>query len=470
MKRLTFFCAVLALLTASPAVLQTKALQSSTAGTTAQPEQYQAMVKTYCVTCHNSKLPQPAGGLSLDALHVQSAHERPEVWEKVVRKLRGRLMPPPGSNQPEQKDIDSLVGYLENTLDSRGTGPKAGFVGIQRMSRTEYAAAVKALVGVEITAKDVLPQDVSVDGFDNIASALSVSPTFVEQYVESARMIAKKAVGVTSLDNVMYPLAANRGGEAMPLGLRDGGLRLKHNFTADGEYRFKVHFPDQTLGLYTGSLENEATVVIMIDGKIMFKKAIGGLDDLMVNNRKAGDGRAQIQDRFDKIPLEIRAGVREVIVGFIDRSRFESTSTQGGGGTGLPNFVNIEITGPYKMTGVSTESRRLIYVCDPKTGGETPCAKQIAENLARRAFRRPINEADVTSLMRFYETGRREAQARQGAASTDVGGNFDKGIERLVAAVLASPEFLYRTIRGVQAAKPGEAQARQGAASSNEVP
>jgi hypothetical protein len=202
----------------------------------------------------------------------------------------------------------------------------------------------------------------------------------------------------------------------------------------------------------------------------MFKKAIGGLDDLMVNNRKAGDGRAQIQDRFDKIPLQIQAGVREVIVGFIDRSRFESTSSQGGGGTGLPNFVNIEITGPYKMTGVSTESRRLIYVCDPKTGGETPCAKQIAENLARRAFRRPINEADVTSLMRFYETGRREAQARQGAASTDVGGNFDKGIERLVAAVLASPEFLYRTIRGVQAAKPGEAQARQGAASSNEVP
>ncbi len=128
----------------------------------------------------------------------------------------------------------------------------------------------------------------------------------------------------------MYPLNANRGGEAMPLGLRDGGLRLKHNFTADGEYRFKVHFPDQTLGLYTGSLENEATVVIMIDGKVMFKKPIGGLDDLMLNNRKAGDGRAQIQDRFDKIPLQIQAGVREVVVGFIDRSRFESISSVGG--------------------------------------------------------------------------------------------------------------------------------------------
>ncbi|HZI51945.1 MAG TPA: DUF1592 domain-containing protein, partial [Terriglobia bacterium] len=210
-------------------------------------------------------------------------------------------------------------------------------------------------------------------------------------------------------------------------------------------YRFKVHFPDQTLGLYTGSLENEATLVIMVDGKIMFKKAIGGLEDLMLNNRKAGDGRAQIQDRFDKIPLQIQAGVREVVVGFIDRSRFESTATAGGGGTGLPNFANIEITGPYKMTGVSTDSRRLIYVCEPKAAaGETPCAKQISENLARRAFRRPIAEADVTTLMRFYETGRKE------------GGNFDKGIERVVAAVLASPEFLYRTIRGAQAARAPE--------------
>jgi mono/diheme cytochrome c family protein len=485
MKRWSFICAVLALMTASPAVLQTRGVvQSGAPGSAAAPaqtEQFQAMIKTYCAGCHNSKLTTPAGGLALDTMNIEAAAQHPEIWEKAIRKMHGRLMPPPGSKQPEQKDIDSLVAYLENSLDKNTTGPRAGYVRIQRLTRTEYAAEVKALVGVDVTAKEVLPAEVAVEGFDNIASALSVSATFVEQYVESARMIARKAIGDTSLENVVYTLAANRGGEAMPLGLRDGGLRLKHNFTADGEYRFKVRFPDQTLGLYTGSLENEATAVIMIDGKIMFKKAIGGLDDLMVNNRKAGDGRAEIQDRFDKIPLQIPAGVREVIVGFIDRSRFESTSSQGGGGTGVPNFVNIEITGPYKMTGVSTESRRLIYVCDFKTAGETPCAKQIAENLARRAFRRPVNEADVTSLMRFYEIGRREAQAqqaasgeaqaRQGAASSsDAAGNFDKGIERLVAAVLASPEFLYRTIRGVQAAKPpAEAQARQGAASSAEA-
>src|SRR5262245_21229507 len=116
MKRLTFICAVLALLAASPAVLQTKAFQSG-AGASAQPEQHQAVVKTYCAGCHNSKLTNPARGLALDTINVQAPTEHPEIWEKAIRKLRGRLMPPPGSNQPDQTAIDALIGYLENKLD-----------------------------------------------------------------------------------------------------------------------------------------------------------------------------------------------------------------------------------------------------------------------------------------------------------------------------------------------------------------
>src|SRR5437773_2934990 len=347
------------------------------------------------------------------------------------------------------------------------------------MSRTEYIASVKALVGVDVKAKDILPQDTTIGGFYNIASGLGVSPAFVEQYVESARVIAKQAVGDISLEDITYLAGANRGGEAMPLGWRDGGIRVKHNFTADGEYRFQIHFPDQVLGLYTANLENEATVVLLIDGKVVFKKAIGGVDDLMVNNRKAGDGRAQIQARFDKIPIQVQAGIREVVVGFVERSRFESTSYLAGGGLGggavfansgglQPSFGNdansfLQIKGPYNPNGISTLSHSLIYVCDPAqrkpdraqpqvtAAGEAPCAKQIAENLARRAFRRPTTEADLAVLMPFYEAGRKEK-------------DFDRGVERLVAAVLASPEFLYRAIQGQQAATAkagGEAQARQ---------
>src|SRR5262245_60724192 len=122
MKRLIFFCGVLTLLIASPAVFQTKAQQggaSASRGVSAQPEQLQAMVTTYCAGCHNSKLGKPAGGLALDTQNVQAAAEHPEIWEKVIRKLRGRLMPPPGANQPDQKDIDSFLAWMENTLDTQ---------------------------------------------------------------------------------------------------------------------------------------------------------------------------------------------------------------------------------------------------------------------------------------------------------------------------------------------------------------
>ena len=351
-------CAVLALLFASSPALRTEVPLQAGAGQAGavqtwrvrQPARpHQALLTTHCYSCHSTRA--KAGGLALQGLDTQAAGADAETWEKVVRKLRGRLMPPPGSPQPEQKDIDAFVAWMENKLDTNPRAPKAGYVGLQRLSRTEYTAAVKALVGVEIVAKDVLPQDAAVEGFDNIASALNVSPTFMEQYVEAARTIAKKAIGDRSLDSTSYASAAHRGVEAMPLGLRDGGMRLKHNFPVDGEYRFNVLFPDGTLGLYTGSLENEATLVLMIDGKVMFKKPIGGLNDLMLNNRKAGDGRQQIADRFRNVSLPIQAGVREVVVGFIDRSRFESLGNQGGGGGGLPSFNSIEIKGPTTRPG-----------------------------------------------------------------------------------------------------------------------
>src|SRR6516225_3942633 len=455
MKRPLLLGALLALIATAQA--QTRSTAGSppaaAAATAGSSEEAKATISAYCTTCHSSRV--KSGGLALDNLNVDAVANDAAIWEKAVRKLRGRLMPPPGAKQPEQKEVDSLIGYLETKLDANTTLPRAAYVGVQRMSRTEYIAAVKALVGVDVKTKDILPQDTTIGGFDNIASGLGVSPAFVEQYVESARVIAKQAVGDLSLEDITYLAGANRGGEAMPLGLRDGGIRVKHNFTADGEYRFQIHFPDQVLGLYTANLENDATVVLLIDGKVVFKKTIGGVDDLMLNNRKAGDGRAQIQARFDKIPLQVQAGIREVVVGFLERSRFESTSYLAGGGLGggavfagsgglQPSFGNdansfLQIKGPYNPNGISTLSHSLIYVCDYKKAGEAPCAKQIAENLARRAFRRPATEADLSVLMAFYDAGKKEK-------------DFDRGVERLVAAVLASPEFLYRAIEGRQAA------------------
>jgi mono/diheme cytochrome c family protein len=435
-KRLIYVSALLALIASPTAVGQTA------------PDQNRAMLTTYCVTCHNTRL--KTGGIAFDALDLQAAPDDAQVWEKALRKLRGHLMPPPGAPQPPQKDVDSFVAWMENTLDTHAKGPKAGHVPIQRLNSTEYAAAVKALVGVDVNAKDVLPQDIRIDGFDNVAVALSVSPSFLDQYIAAARRVANLAVGSPNprVSNVKYLIAANQNSdEPLPPGLR-GGVRFKHDFPADGEYR--INILDLSVGLYTGQMENETTLVIMIDGRIVFRKTIGGPADLALAERKAADGRAAIMERFSKIPVQVQAGVRDVVVGFIDRSHVESDENVSalnafGGFRGCgydPNAGRmallcngIEITGPFNPTGISrTSSRDLIFVCDPRKTGEAACAKQITENLARRAYRRPVTADDVAGLMPFYEYWRKD------------GGSFDKGIEQVVAAVLASPDFLYRAI------------------------
>jgi mono/diheme cytochrome c family protein len=450
MKR--FLCTSgLVVLMTSVAAWQNRAIGQSPAATESDPQR--AMLNTYCVGCHNTRV--RTGGIAFDALDPQTAADNAQTWEKALRKLRGRLMPPPGAPQPAQKDIDSFTAWMENKLDSpaadaHSKAPKAGYVPIQRLNRTEYAATVKALVGVEVKATDVLPQDIQVSGFDNIATALTVSPSFLDQYITAARQVAKLAVGNPNprVSNVKYSIAANQNPDnPLPLGTR-GGIRFKHNFPADGEYR--INIDDLSVGLYTGSMENESTLVGMIDGKIIFRKPIGGPADQALADRKGADGRALIMARFQKIPVQVQAGVRDVVIAFIDRSHVESDENVASqpifnGLTGstavagrMPRLVNgVEVVGPYNPTGISkTPSRALIFVCDPKPAEELSCARQITETLARRAFRRPVSAEDVNRLMPFYDAG------RQG------GGSFDQGVEQVVAAVLASPEFLYRAIRG----------------------
>jgi len=219
-------------------------------------------------------------GAVLDRLSVvstgQSAGEDAHVWEKALRKLRGNQMPPPGSPQPPQKDVESFVAWMENTLDTNATGPKAGYVPIQRLNRTEYAASVKTLVGVDVNQKDVLPQDIQVEGFDNIADALSVSPAFLDQYVTAARHIAQVAVGNPNprVSSVKYPVDANQNpDDPPPLGTW-GGVKFKHSFPADGEYQ--ITLTNLAVGPYSNALERENTVVILIDGRTVFRKSSAG--------------------------------------------------------------------------------------------------------------------------------------------------------------------------------------------------
>ena len=456
MKYLVGFSALLVLLW--PALrLETSATMESAAQTTvpAAANPQHALVQTYCVTCHSTRAAM--GGLALEGLNPQTPTANAEIWEKALRKLRGNLMPPPGSPQPPQKDVESFVALMENALDANATRPKAGYVPIQRLNRTEYAATVKALVGVDVNPKEILPQDIQVEGFDNIADALSVSPAFLDQYVTAARQIARLAVGNPNppVSSVKYPIDANRNpDDPPPLGTW-GGVKFKHTFPADGEYQ--ITLTDLAVVPYSNALERENTIVILIDGRTVFRKSLGGAADLALVDRTAGTGRSQVMDRFAKIPVQVTAGVHDVVVAFVDRPQVETSENLAslrpyegttGGATPVDRRPHLQqgvvVAGPFNPTGVSlTPSRALIFVCDPRKIGEPACARQITERLARRAFRRPVTTEEVNRLVPFYEVERRN------------GGTFDQGIEQAVAAVLVSPQFLYRSILGPKGVAPG---------------
>jgi len=392
------------------------------------------MLDQYCLECHNFE--DWAGEVAFDLMTPASLNEEPDIWEKAVRKLRGRLMPPPGNPQPEQARINEFVSWIEGTLDTNSDIPRAGHVPVQRMNRTEYARSVQELIGVSINAEDYLPTEIEVDGFDNIAEALSVSPSFLSQYISAARQAASLAVGNASAKTSVAYYAPSGGSQTayqdgMPPGTR-GGMAFAHNFPADGEYRFNF------LGLGGGSaLETQHSVVMLVDGNMAFRGLVGGPEDLELVDRLGPAGNNQIRERFSGIPVQVKAGSHEVMITFIERARSQSLWWSDSGDLNrMPRMQSgLEVTGPFNATGISmTPSREKIFVCYPATIEEQlPCAQKITNNLAQRAFRRPIRDEDMDILIPFFERGLAEA-------------GFDRGIEQVVAAVLANPWFLYRGV------------------------
>jgi hypothetical protein len=413
------------------------------------PESQWSTIGLYCFGCHNEEV--RAGNLFLDQLGAESVPEHPEIFEKVVRKLRGRQMPPPGMDQPSQQEVDALIGWLESTLDKSGKAHLAGHVPVERLNRTEYGNAVKDLLAVEIDPNKYLPADIAVEGFSNIAAALTVSPAFLEQYVNVARVVSRMAVGKPVPDVVKASFAPPAVGDqdgyvdGMPLGTR-GGTRFEYTFPADGEYR--VTISDLDFGLYPRGVENETTVVMLVDRKEVFRQKVGGDADREFVDRGGGaPAGAKLMERFANIPVQVTAGVHEVVVTFIERSRVATDDLVAGGiqyqGFGFKGYLrlprvigSIQVVGPYAATGPTrTPSREKLFICKPEgPEQERACAQRITTDLAGRAFRRPVTKDDVVGLMAFYDAG------REGS------GGFNAGIEQMVTAVLASPDFLYRGI------------------------
>jgi hypothetical protein len=387
------------------------------AQTSAQSSNPRALVDQYCVTCHNQRL--KTGGLELDTLDITNVGSHAETWEKVVRKIKTGMMPPSGMPRPDRAVLDGFASELEARLD-RAAVPGANLAtpGLHRLNRTEYANAIRDLLALDVDVARLLPADGSSEGFDNIAEALSVSPSLIQGYVSAAMKISRQAVGDRTLapSQITYSapaqLAQDRHIDGLPLGTR-GGMLIRHTFPLDAEYEFSVTGGGQGGGL-------GAAIDVTIDGE---KAAIKGTPRSFRLPVAAGPHAIGVA----LVDSQRAAGVDEIYSDF----RTNATFTQPGG-------VNtVVITGPFNPTGVGdTPSRRRIFVCQAQ---DLPCARQIVATLARRAYRGAVSNVEIDALMTFYQQGREEGD--EGSPATA----FDSGIQHALARILVAPRFIYRT-------------------------
>jgi hypothetical protein len=412
-----------------------------------------ATVKQYCSGCHNDRA--KTGGVSFEGITAASVAKDPELFEKAVRKLRGRVMPPPGAKQPDGKAVDSLVAWLEGSLDklpneARVTDSEV----LHRLNREEYQHAVHDLLLVDINAAEMLPPDDTAQGYDNIASALQVSPSFIEQYVLAARNVALTALGRRDIRPQGWTFRAAPGNQlthvpGLPLGTR-GGVLAKVDLPADGEYH--INIADMANGLWGNQLEYENPVVVTIDNKVIYETVVGGEEDNKFFDQVMNGALDRVNARLKNIKFQATAGPHKIGVTFRRKSFAESDDqlqvfAPGGGQDRSYRVSSFQLLGPFDVKGLSsTPSRDRILTCNPATDkAKTPeaCAKEIFSALSKRAYRRPVTNDDITELMQYYADGAKD-------------GGFESGIRSGITGMLASPFFLYRGERVPAGSKPGD--------------
>jgi len=298
----------------------------ATATTAAAPLAPRALLDTYCVTCHNQRT--KTAGLTFDTMDLARLPEHADVWEKTVRKLRGGMMPPPGVRRPDQASVDSVVSWLEGSLDEAAAAhPNPGRVALHRLNRAEYAAAIEDLLGLKIDAAALLPKDDEAEGFDNVASVLTVSPSFLDQYISAARVVSARAIGNPGARPGSMTYRPARGTDqavrvdGLPLGTR-GGLIVEHLFPADGDY--KLNIPNMAIAGYVRGMEYAHTLIVTIDGVKVFQNTIGGEEDIRAIDQQQAPAVAAINGRFMDIPVKVTAGPHKVAATFIARTYAES--------------------------------------------------------------------------------------------------------------------------------------------------
>jgi mono/diheme cytochrome c family protein len=398
-------------------------------------EEQAAVVHRICLDCHNAV--EQVGGLNLEALSLDAVAPDAETWEKVIRKLRSGLMPPPDGPGLDREERAGLVAYIEDEIDSHAEMHLPA-PGLHRLNRTEYTNAIRDLLALHIDATTFLPPDDSSHGFDNMAGTLTTSPALMEAYLSAAGNIARLAIGTETAPtlavfDVPVDTSQNTHIEGLPFGTR-GGMLIEHEFPADGEYVFTVKGMTGYFTRVLGNVKGEK-LEVTIDGKRVYLYDW----DKEIGNQEGNGGRTPA------IPIE--AGFHKVGVTFIATSdlpdtglnkSFVRTMNSPGaiaGYTFYPHVGQVFIEGPFNgHPAASTQSREKVFECYPRSVHEEgDCARQILSTLVGKAFRRPATDADLEVMMGFFDGGREE------------GGSFDSGIEASLQRILADPEFIYRS-------------------------
>ena len=469
-------------LTARASVLPPAAPSVPSAQTTAPPTQaapeaagaspYRLVLDRYCVTCHNQQL--RTADLTLDRLDLDQVNHTPDLWEKVVQKLRSRSMPPTGRPRPDHATYEALASWLETALDrAAAANPRPGRAAVHRLNRTEYTNAIRDLLHLEIDGRSLLPADESGHGFDTIADLLSVSPGLLERYMSAATKISRQAVGDVAQRPVIETYSVRptlvqdgRMSDALPFGTR-GGVAIRHHFPVDGEYVIKIRLQRTWMDEIRGLAEPHQ-LEVRLDRARLELFAIGGkytdpAPDYRLRQEQgpaADDALARLQyemtaDAGLEVRFSAKAGTRLVGVAFqkdtlapegvlrprpsVSSFAFRSIKDTD------PGVDTVQIIGPYNATALGdTPSRRRILVCRPAgPDDEDRCATQILAALARRAYRRPATDADVETLLGFYQAAGRTK-------------GFEAGIGLALERLLVDPDFLFRVERDVTSA-PGSA-------------
>jgi mono/diheme cytochrome c family protein len=432
---------------------------------------HQKTIQQYCLTCHSERL--KTGGLSLEAFDLSQIPTHAATWEQVVRKLRVGAMPPFGAPRPDRESTDRLIAWLEGELDRAAAAQvRPGRPVLRRLNRAEYANAVRDLLALDVDVTSLLPPDEAAFGFDNVADAQNSSPALLEAYLAAARKISAVAVGDPDIGvgsqtySARQDLSQDVHLDGLPLGTV-GGVRASHVFPADAEYDIQIRLYRTNLSAIRG-LEDPQELEVAIDGTRIHTAKFGGRDDLVAVQTNPTDTSDAIEATRFKVRVFVNAGQHDITAAFLETTApvFETTRLQRFvrdfanpfDAEGAPHVQSITIQGPYNAKPLTVPPSARVFSCSPpspasapggasarlrrdppeerparatSTAAENACARRIVSTLARRAYRRPVPDAEVDDLLSFYARGRN-------------GGTFRRGVQLALRRMLASPSFVFR--------------------------